>query len=157
MRILVYIYLALMLVFGLIWLTYFASSYILQNFFADNGEAYMKGPGHILQEDFEWGIVVISLRRFVIPFIVIFTFLFAIDTKEEVKNVSVYLFMFGTGLVLIFMPWLCIKIYDMIYLDWDGRNRVIEIAMKWLLPYLALLIAYFLRMNIKAANFVLTD
>ena len=123
--ILAYVVLLTMLIccWGLQW-----SEDVLKPQFFNNGEAYSKGYGHILSENFTNGLIFLVTRHITTYTIFIFPTILAISQYQKLLTffniVAILTLLCG----ILFFSY---KSYIIHYNSYDGINRVIEIGVMW--------------------------
>ena len=133
----------LTLIVGLV-LTYYFSNLYLENNFPYAGEAYMKGAGHLLSEDFTKAIIFLLSRHLVAS-----AFLFSLVFLLSIPVHRVTLFRIFNSVALtalsIIIIYTVYKLFDISSNGYyDQLNRVIEISLTWILRIAGMYIANFL-------------
>lgn len=110
---------------------YLTELYLKQNF-EYGGEAYMKGAGHLLQEDF-WKVILFLSTRNLLVSISCFFLLFGLVGRESRKQFFKVLFYVAIAVVAVTLGYMIYQVSNIIKEDYDREDRIIEIALTWLL------------------------
>lgn len=130
---------------------YLTDLYLKSNFY-ERGEAYMKGAGHLLQEDFLKGIIFLTTRHFFAS-----TFLFCIPfSSTNISNKKILLKQFAIMALLIAglaFTYTLIKLPDLLNNDYNNQqNKLIETILPWLLWVAGFYAAYRLIKKLKTLS-----
>ena len=130
-------------------LTLYLTNLFLKSNFNENGEAYMKGFGHLLEEDRSKGIFFVTIQNlFVSIFLSIFIFSFV--SSNERKFAQKILFLIGSTIILIILLYTNYQLYNVWKNGYDRMDRIMEIAITWTSRVLGLYIGLWLtKQNIK--------
>jgi hypothetical protein len=113
-------------------LTFYLTDLFLKANFSYNGEAYMKGAGHLLKEDFWKGLFFITTRQ-LFAATIIFYLLFWILPKEIRQIIFKILTPIWIIIIALTLLYAGIKIYDVIDWGYDRTDRIAEITLTWLI------------------------
>ncbi|RYZ24950.1 MAG: hypothetical protein EOO10_19530 [Chitinophagaceae bacterium] len=120
--------------------------YLKQNF-AYNGEAYMKGAGHLLREDFWKAIIFLTVRHLLVSSSCFFL-LFGLVGKEGRRQFYKMLLYIAIAVVFLTVGYSLYQVINMATEGYDRQERIIEIALTWLLRVGGFLIGYKLAMTV---------
>jgi cellulose synthase/poly-beta-1,6-N-acetylglucosamine synthase-like glycosyltransferase len=104
------------------------SEHMLLTQFANNGEEFRKGLGHILSENFEPGLKFLTIRYISIAIIFCPVFVIAIVSHKRfmtILNIIITLFF------IAFCIYIGEKTWSININQWDGTNRLIEISIRY--------------------------
>ncbi|MES2545300.1 MAG: hypothetical protein V4548_10470 [Bacteroidota bacterium] len=122
-------------------LSYCLTEYYLTTNFLDLGEAYKKGEGHLLDENFNKGLFFI-ISRGILIFFFTSSILFLIFEKNLKPFLKFTLVIWGVILLIEFL-YFGLKIYDVFYHDYENINRLIEMFTNILSEFSGFLLGYF--------------
>lgn len=112
--------------------TYYLTEAYLEAVFAYGGEAYRKGPGHLLREDFWSALLFITTRHLLASTILSFLWfiLFSPESRRQLFRALSFIALAIVIIVLAYALYQFVKVYSEGY---DRKDRVIEITLTWLL------------------------
>lgn len=120
----------------------FANLYLKANF-EYQGEAYYKGRGYLLKEDFWNTIFFLIMQQFMISASVFYLFFTILNklTRKWFFRIFIILWCIIIGTILIYLSF---KTYDLIFSDFSNKERLIEIMLIWVLRVLGFFLGYYL-------------
>ena len=129
-------------------LTFYLTNLFLKSNFYENGEAYMKGFGHFLEENRSKGIFFVTTQNlFVCIFLSILCSLAFPNDKGFVYKI---IFLIGSTIILAVLAYSIYQLYNVWYNGYDRIDRIIEIAITWTSRVLGFFIGYWVtKQNIK--------
>jgi hypothetical protein len=129
--------------------TFYLTNLFLRSNFYENGEAYMKGFGHLLEENRSKGIFFLTTRNlFVCMFLSIL--FFNLTSPNDRKPALKILFTIGAAIILATLLYTAYQLYNVWNNGYDRLDRIIEIAVTYISSVLGLLIGYWLtKLKIK--------
>ena len=112
--------------------SYYLTEVYLEAVFAYGGEAYRKGPGHLLREDFWSALLFITTRHLLAGTILSFLWfsVFAPESRSQLFRGFSFIALTIVIIVTAYTVYQFAKIYSGGY---DRKDRVIEISLTWLL------------------------
>jgi hypothetical protein len=121
----------------------------LESNFSYHGEAFLKGYGHLLRENWSKGLFFVSLINF-IPALLL-SYLFFLFQGEKDRRISFKIVRI-TAIVVFVITTIYVgeKTIDIVYHQYDRVDRVVEIGITWWLRVAGLLLGYALvKMDIE--------
>jgi hypothetical protein len=130
-------------IFGLLTLalTFYGTEWYREQYFSYRGEAYLKGAGHLLREDFRSALLFLIPRHFLGSggfFILLFLYL-----GPETGKTGYRLFRYVALATLFFL--LAYTVYQVMHVvsgAHEQADRIIEIALTWFLRIAGFFIGY---------------
>jgi multisubunit Na+/H+ antiporter MnhB subunit len=111
-------------------LTYYLTNLYLESNFSYNGEAYLKGAGHLLREDFRKALVFLITRHLMASTILCFLG-FSLLLKEARKQLFKTLSYAAVGIAVLVLAYTILQVYNIYVNGYDVKDRTIEIALTW--------------------------
>jgi hypothetical protein len=124
-------------------LTLYSTDVYLKSNFSYNGEAYFKGVGHLIRENFWKAIVFLGSRHLLVSTIVSFM-LFSLMSKEGRQQLFRMLSYVALAIIVLVLVYTAYQVYNIINEGYDREDRIIEIALTWLLRVLGFYAGYWL-------------
>lgn len=113
----------------------------LKTNFSYQGEAFMKGYGRILKEDLSKGLIFVILVNFIPT--ALLAFLFFLLLEKEVQRIAFKILRIGAiMLLLLVLAYIGMKYTEGITLGIEGNERLIEIALTWILRVAGFFLGY---------------
>jgi len=125
----------------------FLTEQYLESNFLNNGEAYMKGAGHLPSENFSKALLFLIARHLLISTI-LSLFFFISFGMEKRRQLFKWLTYSGLAVFTILALYSVYQINNIIANGYDGTNRIIEITVIWLCRLLGLFIGYLIAVNL---------
>jgi|GEM_PF-6294454 len=119
---------------------YLTDLYLKQNF-EYRGEAYMKGAGHLIQEDFWKAILFLSTRHLLVSTSCFYLF-FGLAGNDSRRQLYKVLFYVAIAVVVVTLGYTIYQISNIITEGYDREDRIIEIALTWLLRATGFFLGY---------------
>ena len=125
-------------------LTFYLSQLYLKFNFTYNGEAYMKGAGHLLREDFTKAVLFLIARHlFASVFLV--SSIFVLTGSSARKSIIKFFNIISILIVVFIVAYIFYTVNDVFqYPFFSDPSRVIEICLTWLLRVGGIYIGYYL-------------
>jgi hypothetical protein len=131
-------------------LTLYLTNLFLKSNFYENGEAYMKGFGHLLEENRSKGIFFVTTQNLFVS-IFLSVFLFSLVSLSDRNLAYKILSLIGATIILATLAYTIYQLYNVWYNGYDRLDRIIEIAITWSSRVLGFFIGYWVtKQNIKS-------
>jgi hypothetical protein len=136
-------FLLILVVFGEI-----ANFEFLEVNFRDNGETFLKGYGHILEEDYSKGLIFIIFNSSLISlFVGILVIGFIVFNDQQWINKGV---LYLSGLVVfILIIYGLIQLMSYYYDKYINKERIIEITVTWISVTIGVNLSYWICRQVK--------
>jgi hypothetical protein len=148
----------LFIVLGLVGiiLSYYLTSLYLRNNFYDAGEAYHKGAGHLLQENFGKGVAFISLRHLMASTLLFTMFFSLVNTSSRRLSIKI-LTIIATAIMILVLTYACLKYFEARNYQRTADqmhifNRTLEIVLTWTCNVLGIFMGYVITKRKKNAT-----
>lgn len=127
-------------------LSFYLTSLFLRNNFYDDGEAYHKGAGHLLQENFGKGFAFISLRHLLISTLMFTIFFILVSKSSRRLTFKIFAIISTVAMILVLtyagMKYIEVKNFHQTTEIMQFFNRTIEIVLTWTCRVLGFLLGY---------------
>ena len=140
--------LSLLCLVGILLTLYLTNLFLKSNFY-ENGEAYMKGFGHLLEENRVKGIFFITIRNLFVSIFLSLLFIHLISPNNLKFGYTILLIIMST-IFLATLLYTGYQIYNALNNGYSRSDRILEIAITWVSRGSGLFIGYWLaRQHIK--------
>ncbi len=127
---------------GVLLTLYFTNVFLTQNF-QDDGESYMKGFGHLLQENITKGILFVIIQNLLLCYFISMCIFLQVPPNNR-KNAHKILFATAATILFVTISYTIYQLYNVYSNGYDRIDRIIEIALTWTSRVLGLYLGYWL-------------
>jgi hypothetical protein len=122
-------------------LTFYLTDLYLRTNFVYYGEAYMKGAGHLLQEDF-WKAILFLTTRHLLLSSCCFFLIFGMMGRESRRGFYRTFRYVVFAILAILSAYIIYQVWNVFTAAYDREERMIEIALTWILRVTGFFIGY---------------
>jgi hypothetical protein len=127
----------------LLGLTFYLTDWFLKENFSDNGEAYLKGAGHLLQEKFWSGLFFLVVRHLTVSALLFYLLFIIVGENGKAQAFHLLRWVAFTTLATL-LVFLIYQASNIVSKDYDRKERIFEIGVTWFLRVAGFFVGFWL-------------